>query len=210
VYGVDARATVLDEDAPTSIVLDDRSPFVLDGAVHLGAGVAAGVEGCRVEVEVVPDCRPVGEPFAVTSVEGTMVRELGGRPALERVRSILDDLEGDERRLAKHGLHLGVVIDESKARFRPRDFAVVDLLGGDPATQVIAVGTEVQLGATVQLVVRDEEVEDRHLRELLGSAAGALLFTNGGREGGRELPGTPVAGMTRAGRTSPTAVLFRP
>jgi small ligand-binding sensory domain FIST len=110
------------------------------------------------------------------------------------------------------------VIDERQAEFGRGDFLIRDVLGADPKTGAVAVGDEVEVGATVQLQVRDADSADEDLRDLLWSrtADGALLFTCNGR--GTSLFGieshdarlvsdaldrAPLAGMSCAGELGP-------
>jgi len=136
-------------------------------------------------------CRPIGTPMTVTKSEGRIIYELAGRPALERLVELLESLNADERALAQRGIHLGRVIDEHKIEFDRGDFLIRTVLGGDREVGAIAVGDDVDIGATVQFQVRDAESADHDLRELLAGqrAQGALVFTCNGR--GTHLFGTP-------------------
>ncbi len=64
-------------------------------------------------------------------------------------------------------------------------------MGGDREVGAIAVGDEIEVGATVQFQVRDAVSADEDLRELLTGtrASGALVFTCNGR--GTHLFGRP-------------------
>ena len=99
-------------------------------------------------------CRPVGSPFAVTRGEGNIVHELGGRPAVDRLRQLLASLDQHEQAAAGGG-KVGQVIDEHKASFDRGDFLVRGLLGADPETGSIAVGDSVEVGQTLQFHIRD-------------------------------------------------------
>ena len=100
-------------------------------------------------------------------------------------------LPEDERGLLRHGLHVGVVVDEHKSDFRRGDFLVRNLLAADERTGSLAVGEFVDVGQTVQFHVRDADAADEDLRLMLRNVAGdgALLFTCNGR--GRHLFGSP-------------------
>lgn len=192
--------------------------LLLDGDVFSDGAVAVVVGGVPVDTVVSQGCRPIGSPMAVTSGEGSIVRELAGRPALERVQEVLGSLAPEELSLARQGLHLGRVIDERKADYGRGDFLVRNLLGADREAGAVAVGDEVELGATVQLQVRDAASADEDLRLLMAdrTADAALVFTCNGR-GTRlfgvadhdasvvadSLDGAPVAGMSCAGEVGP-------
>jgi small ligand-binding sensory domain FIST len=192
--------------------------LVLDGHVLTDGAVAVVIGGVGVSTVVSQGCRPIGDPMVVTSADGTMIKELAGRNALEKVQETLRQLHPDDIELAQRGLHLGRVIDERKVDFERGDFLIRDVLGADPSTGAVAVGDQVEVGATVQLQVRDAESADEDLRHLLWARAAdtALLFTCNGR--GTHLFGTedhdakaladaldrvPVAGMSCAGELGP-------
>lgn len=166
------------------LVLDDG--HFTDGAVGallppmpaLGAVVSQG-------------CRPIGVPMTVTKSDGRVIYELAGRPALERLVELLENLEPADRALAQRGIHLGRVIDEHKIDFDRGDFLIRTVLGGDRDAGAIAVGDDVDVGSTVQFQVRDADSADQDLRELLAGrrARGALVFTCNGR--GTHLFGRP-------------------
>jgi small ligand-binding sensory domain FIST len=200
-FPVDQLLEQLTEEAPTLRVAGGmasaaRGPggnrLVLDGAVTADGAVGALLPaGASVTTVVSQGCRPIGDPMTVTRSEGQVVYELAGRPALERLVELLGSLSEEERALAQQGIHLGHVIDEHKAEFTRGDFLIRNVLGGDRDAGAIAVGDDVQLGATVQFQVRDASSADEDLRELLAGehAASALVFTCNGR--GMRLFGQP-------------------
>jgi small ligand-binding sensory domain FIST len=139
---------------------------------------------------VAQGCRPVGDPYTTTRAEGNVIYELGGRPAMARLRELAAALPGPDRELLAQGVHLGMVIDEYQAEPGQGDFLVRGIAGADPESGAIAVGDEVQVGQTVQFHVRDARSADEDLRRTLDRertalagrrAAGALLFTCNGR-----------------------------
>ena len=193
------------------LVVDDQ--VVSDGAV--GAVLGSGVDVAAV---VSQGCRPIGEPFVITKAEGNIVYELAGRPALERLQDVASGLDEQDRQLLAQGVHLGRVIDESKATFDAGDFLIRNVLGGDPSNGAIAVGDLVNVGETAQFQVRDAASADDELNRMLAGrlAQGALLFTCNGRGtrlfGRRDhdaeivaehVPRAAVAGMFCAGELGP-------
>jgi small ligand-binding sensory domain FIST len=164
---------------------------VLDGGA-VGVALVGPVE---VRAVVSQGCRPVGAPFAVTSGEGNVVHELGGRPAVDRLRQMLAALDPREHELLRGGgLQVGQVIDEHKASFDRGDFLVRGLLGADPETGSIAVADSVEVGQTLQFHVRDAASAHEDLELLLAPVAGwqprgVLLFSCNGR--GRQFFGEP-------------------
>jgi len=193
--------------------------LVIDDVLH-DRGAVLVLLGPDVPVDVVVSqgCGPVGQPFTVTRAERNMLMELAGRPALERVQETLAGLGESDRAAAARGLHLGRVVDDHKLDFDRGDFLVRNVLGADRENGAVAVGDEVEVGATVQLHVRDADSADADLRLLLDGHDGdaALVFTCNGR--GMQLFGEPhhdaavvaetvgttaVAGMFCAGEVGP-------
>lgn len=160
--------------------------LVHDQEVHDSGAVGVVLSGdVALRAIVSQGCRPIGESYVVTKAEGNVIKELAGRPPLERLQQTVAKLAPSERVLASEGLHVGLVIDEQKEWFGRGDFLIRAVVGGEPDEGWIAVGDEVEVGRTVQFHVRDAETADEDLRELLltvGPApAGALLFTCNGR-----------------------------
>ena len=229
-FAHDALLQRLDADHPGlpvvgGLALAGRGPgsnrLVLDDQV-LSEGAVGVVFGPSVAVTAVVSqgCRPIGNPLVVTRAEGSVVYELAGKPALERLGELAEDLPEDERQLLYHGVHLGRVINEHKAEFGRGDFLIRAVMGGDPQSGAIQVGDRIELGATTQFQVRDAEAADEDLRQLVdGQEADAvLLFTCNGRGTNlfgpthpdhdaalitQGLDGAPLAGMFCAGEIGP-------
>jgi len=166
--------------------------FVGDQAFAEGA-VGVVVRGARMLTVVSQGCAPVGPDLVITDAEGSTVRELAGRPALERLREVVATLGPHERELAGEGLLVGLVIDENQPDYRRGDYLVRGVHGGDPETGVLHVGERVRIGQTLRFHVRDAASADddlraalRRAREELGGPApsGGLVFTCNGRGSG--------------------------
>lgn len=150
--------------------------------------VGVGVTGA---VPVVSQgCRPVGPEMTVTAAEGTIIAELAGRPALERVREVVLGLSPDDRLLVEDGVLAGLVIHENRPDHGQGDFLIRGILGADPGSGSIMVGEEVRVGQTVRLQVRDTGSANDDLRRALASVrsgmgddtpGGALVFSCNGR-----------------------------
>lgn len=143
--------------------------------------------GPQIKSIVSQGCRQIGKTYIVTRSERNMVIELGGKPALERLQETWQEISGDDQRLVQHGLHVGIVMNEYKDKFRSGDFLVSNVLGVDQETGGIAVGNIVRTGQTIQFHVRDAASADEELRLMLSRETGdqktdaALLFTCNGR-----------------------------
>jgi small ligand-binding sensory domain FIST len=166
--------------------------LVLDGDVSAEGAVGVRLDGApRVRAVVSQGCRPVGRAYIVTGADDGVVRELGGKPAIERLAEVAGALSDDDRQLLARGLHVGLVVDEHQAEFDRGDFLVRNVLGASREDGSIRVGTDVAVGQTLQFQVRDAAAADEDLRALLAGvdARAALLFTCTGR--GSRLFGTP-------------------
>jgi small ligand-binding sensory domain FIST len=198
--------------------------LICDQEVVLEGAVGVTLSGVDVRPCVSQGARPIGPEMAITAAEANVIHELASRPALERLKTAITELDAGERALAAAGLLIGIVIDENRPEYERGDFLVRGLLGADEETGSIAVGERVRVGQTVRLQVRDAGSADEDLREalarlsgeLLGPPAGALLFTCNGRGSqmfqvpdhdaaalDRALGGAPAAGFFCAGEIGP-------
>lgn len=197
----------------------DRNRLVLDDAVH-DDGAVALVLGPGVAHPVVSQgCRPIGEPWVITDADGQLVRSLGGRPAMERLSTVIEALSEDERVIAARGLHAGLVANDRQEHFEQGDFLIRGVLGADRSTGAIAIGDLAEVGTVLQFQVRDQDSASRELDRLLSPVEGrsALVFTCNGRgshlftvpshdaERVQRQVGPAVAGMFCAGELGPIA-----
>jgi small ligand-binding sensory domain FIST len=141
----------------------------------------------RVDSLVSQGCRPIGDKLVVTSAEGNLIYELGGKPALDQLRRIFNQLPTHEQELVRQGLHIGRVVSEYQDEFHMGDFLVRNVSGIDRETGVIAVGDFIRPGQTIQFHLREEKAATAELRQLLSQCPSnpppqaALLFTCNGR-----------------------------
>ena len=200
-FPVDAFLEQLATDRPDITVLGGlasaaRGPggnrLVLDEELAADGAVGVLLDAGSVTTVVSQGCRPIGDPMIVTRAERSMIYEMAGQPALERLNELVGTLSPADRTLMSRGLHMGVVVDETKPEFTRGDFLVRNVLGADRDNGAIAVGDEVAIATTVQFHVRDAETADEDLRSLLATAEAAdaaLVFTCNGR--GTHLFGDP-------------------
>jgi small ligand-binding sensory domain FIST len=200
--------------------------FVGDEVVDADA-VGVRFDGVNLQPCVSQGAIPIGPELTVTACEGNVILQLAGRPAYERIQSVVSGLPRDEQDLLGRagGVLLGLVVDANKPDYLQGDFLVRPLLGADRRNGAVAVGAMVRLGQVVRLHVRDADSAARDLRRSLaerraalgpGPAAGALVFACNGR--GRAmfgvegqdagtvadvLAGAPAAGFFAAGEIGP-------
>jgi small ligand-binding sensory domain FIST len=168
--------------------------LVCNGDVRTNGAVAVLLDDeVGVRTVVSQGCRPIGQPFTITKAERNLVIELAGQSAISRLQEVAAAVPDEERALLRNGLHVGLVVDEHKIDFERGDFLVRNLVGADERTGGIAIGEFVEVGQTMQFLVRDARAADEDLKVMLrdvrGDADGALLFTCNGR--GTHLFGTP-------------------
>jgi small ligand-binding sensory domain FIST len=197
-FPVDGFIRRLEEDHPGLTVLGGMaSGGTRPGANTLVVGPrtydsgAVGVVvrgGVRIRPVVSQGCRPIGRPLVITRAQENVIVELGGRPALERLREIFVSLDEADQALVRSSLHVGRAACEYRDRFDRGDFLVRNVLGADPESGVIAIGDVVRTGQTVQFHVRDSASAGEDLRRLLlrereagAQPVGALIFTCNGR-----------------------------
>lgn len=205
-------------ERPGQAVLIDDDMVHRDGLV--GLALSGPIE---VRSVVSQGCRPIGDPFVITRAEKHIIHELGGKPALEQLKTVVASLSPEETELVQQALFVGRVINEYQAHFKRGDFLIRNLMGIDPDSGAIAVADVMRVGSTIQFHVRDRDSADEDLREMLAGAvgrrrpAGALMFTCNGR-GTRMWPEpnhdvevfqqmcggeVPVAGFFAAGELGP-------
>ncbi len=197
----------------TRLYLDGRS--VDRGAVGV---LFSGAPG---QVVVSQGCRPVGPEMVVTAVDGNVVLELAGAPALRKLREVLAGLTPQERLSFGGGPQLGVAMDEYQDEHEIGDYLIRAVIGIDEQREAVAVGDVVDVGRTVRFQLRDAEAARHDLRMRLApaeDAAGALLISCNGRGPGMFgsadsdvnlvtecLGGVPVAGLFAGGEIGPVS-----
>lgn len=199
--------------------------LIIDDQVHHDGAVGVLLApGATARPLVSQGCRPVGEPMIVTRVDGPVLLELAGQPALDRLLAVGHSLDDEDRVTFESGPQVGIVVDEGLSVFSTGDFLLRGIVGVDPDRRGVAIGDRVTAGTTVQFHQRDATSADEELRRLLARAGdgvapeceqGALVFTCNGRGSrlfGRpdhdaelvaEVVGPAVAGMACAGEIGP-------
>jgi len=163
--------------------------FVNDQTVEFGAVGAVIYGGPQIRSVVSQGCRPIGTHYIVTKADQNIIHELGGVPPLARLRELLPKLPQHDQQLLRHGLHVGIVMNEYQASFARGDFLISNVMGADQDDGSIAIGNSIRVGQTVQFHVRDAATADEDLNQLLDAdklahataPRAALLFSCNGR-----------------------------
>ncbi len=163
-----------------------KNMLVFNGEVLREGVVGLALAGIKVHGAVSQGCRPIGKPFIITSGEHNIVQQLGGKPPLGQLKSVLASLSPEDEVLAQESLLVGRVIDEYKETFQRGDFLIHNITGADRRTGAIAVAGPVKVGSTIQFHVRDAASADEDLREALApyhdaDVRAALVFSCNGR-----------------------------
>lgn len=169
-----------------------QARFVLNGTQYTqGAIGLLFPEDVPVQTRVAQGTRAIGAPLVVTKAESSYLVELAGKPAVERMRELLEALEPRERSLVATNLYLGRVVDENRLEYDSNNFVTQRVIGADPSGGTLALRDHVEVGQIVQFHVPDAQGADQNLRSALDGLAGrgALLFTSVAR--GIELFGYP-------------------
>lgn len=183
--------------------------------VHFEGGVVAALPGVHARTLVSQGCVPIGPDMVITAGGGNRIDELAGVPAYEKIMAVLD--EERARPTSPSGLVLGgIVVNENVPDYTRGDFLVRAIHGRDVESGGVVVGTDVRVGQTFHLQVRDATTADEDLHQTLrairdstsGAARAALIFTCNGR--GRRLFGTPDhdVGLVTDVLRVPTAGMF--
>jgi small ligand-binding sensory domain FIST len=179
---------------------DQPAALFAHGDVLQGGGIVVALQGAiEVKALVSQGCRPVGEPVIVTRARGNVIKELNaGRPA-EVLRRIYDGLNPRDLARFNTSMFLGVDLgDDSRSRYGRGDFLMRNILGIDPDSGALAVDAQIQQYQVVQFHIRDPDMAENQLTELLRDfvradpspqVRGGLLFSCFGR--GERLFGVP-------------------
>ena len=171
--------------------------LILGEETHCSGLVGVALSGnLDLDTIVAQGCRPIGEPMFVTRSRGNILLELDGRRPLEVLYELHQSLDDHSRRLFRHSLFLGVMIEGARKDFSAGDFLVRNLVGADDQSGALVVGGALNGGLVVQFHLRDARASADELDQLLAGyaargrhPAGSLLFSCLGR--GRNLYGRP-------------------
>jgi len=220
----DARPAMPVLGGLASAATEGSACLLLDSDIVDEGAVAVSLRGVEVLPCVSQGAAPVGPEMTVTGAEGNVVSELASKPALDRLREVIEDRDHREQALAAEGLLLGIVIDENQPEYERGDFLVRPIIGVDPATGAVAVGSSMRVGQTVRIHVRDASSASDDLRDALSTralalgdagAAGTLVFSCNGRgsqmfdepshDAGlvADVLGAPAGGFFAAGEIGP-------
>jgi small ligand-binding sensory domain FIST len=185
--------------------------LILDDRVYRAGLVGVSIRGpVRIDTVVSQGCRGIGNNWIITKARKNVILQLGGRPALQVVREMVEELPEDDKTLLEKGLFLGLVINEYKDRFGRDDFLIRNVVGVDEYHDAVAINAIVRTGQTVRFHLRDAKTADEDLGLLLDAQQlrepplGAMLVSCNSR-GSRlfQRPHHDAAMVTRAFSSAP-------
>jgi small ligand-binding sensory domain FIST len=143
--------------------------WVFLNGVHFQEGLVGVALTGDIEFDIIVSqgCRPVGKPYVITKAEGNVLYELAGRPSLEVVRELIQDLSPKDRKLAEFSLSVGLVMNEQQSVFKRGDFLIRNLVGFDPDANSLMIGANLKVGQTLQFQVRDADTSAEDLEHFL-------------------------------------------
>ncbi len=158
-----------------------ESRLLLGSDVMTDGAVACWLQGeLQIRTVVSQGCRPIGEPYVVTSSEHNQILQLRGEPAMVRLKEVFERLPTRDQQLVESGLQVGRVVSEYQESFDQGDFLVRNVVGIDPETGSIGVADYIRPGTTVQFHVRDSRTADAELVQLLGGLTRTRSLLQGG------------------------------
>jgi len=228
----EACARGLDRAFPASTVVGGLASGMMEpgmarllgnGEVHRSGGMLLALSGNVVIDSVLAQgCRPIGDPLFVTASDGNLINELDGRRPKDLLTSLFATLDETDRTRFGDALCIGLALPGPRQTVGAGDFLMRNVLGLDPDSGALWIGSRIAPNAIVQFHLRDgaaasEELEKRLAASLAGDLPphAALLFACAGR--GRNMFGVsghdsgtlrrmidiPVAGMFSAGEIAP-------
>jgi small ligand-binding sensory domain FIST len=153
--------------------------LALSGNLHADSIVAQG-------------CRPIGDPMFVTACHGNLLRELDGQAPRDVLAAAYEKLSTRDRELVGNSLFIGLALPNQGPTIQAGDFLIRNVLGMDPQSGALWIGTPLEANSIVQFHVRDalssaqdlERALARYRGQHYATPAGALLFSCVGRGAG--------------------------
>ena len=169
------------------------------------------------EIGVAQGCQPIGKPREVTKVDGQVIFELDGEPALENFKGTLQLLTQDDIRRSGGTVFVGIAMDDTNKNPTRGDFLIRNLVGISEEHAALAISEEVKVGQLVQFHLRNPAAAAEEIEAIVAqlaektreqSPAFGLYFNCLGRGKGlygvtnhdiniiqKQFPGLPVIGF---------------
>jgi small ligand-binding sensory domain FIST len=119
------------------------------------------------EIGVAQGCQPIGKPREVTRVDGRVIFELDGEPALESFKGTLQLLTQDDIRRSGGTVFVGIAMDAENRNPTQGDFLIRNLVGINEQHAAIAVSEEVTEGQLIQFHLRNPAAAAEEIRAII-------------------------------------------
>lgn len=144
---------------------------IADGLVEGGCSGVSFSDSVTVATRLTQGCSPLGAKHEITSCQQNVIITLDGRPALDVFKEdIGETLARDLNRIGGH-VFAGLPIPGSDTG----DYLVRNLVGIDPANNLIAIGELVQQGSSVMFCMRDTRTANEDMTRMLDSIRKGLF-----------------------------------
>ncbi len=144
---------------------------VADGVMEGGFSGVSFSDSVTVATRLTQGCSPIGAKHVVTQSQQNVIVSLDGRPALEVFKEdIGETLARDLNRIGGQ-IFAGLPIPGSDTG----DYLVRNLVGIDPANQLIAIGEMVQQGSNIMFCRRDTRTANEDMTRMLESIRQGLF-----------------------------------
>jgi small ligand-binding sensory domain FIST len=140
-----------------------------------------------IDVIVSQGCRPIWQPFTITSAHKNTIFSLDNKPPLDLIQDLIMELSEEERNLLQNGLFVGRAVRGTKDSLGRGDFLIRGVMGVDRENGAISIADSVMEGELIQFHLRDALTAQEDLEMMLvpqmfcEPPSGALLFTCNGR-----------------------------
>ena len=123
------------------------------------------------EIGVAQGCQPFGKPREVTKVDGRVLFELDGEPALENFKQTLQLLTPDDIRRSGGTVFVGIAMDPENRDPTRGDFLIRNLVGINEEHAALAISEEVREGQLVQFHLRNPIAAAEEIEAIIGKLA---------------------------------------
>ena len=157
----------------TSGMLEPGAARLVGGdEVHRTGGMLLALSGnVSIDPVLAQGCRPVGDPLFVTGCDGNLIAELDGRRPREILTALFADLDEADRARFSDALCIGLALPGPRQTVGAGDFLMRNVLGLDPDSGALWIGSRVVPNAIVQFHLRDGESASEELES--GSRPGS-------------------------------------
>ncbi len=192
-WGLDAaypRSTVVGGLASGARAPGENALFIGQRTYSSGVVGIAVYGDIKVDTVVAQGCRPLGDPMRISRCQRNLLFELDGKPAVEVLDRLFNELTEEEQRAFRLSPMIGIAMDSDRDVFGPGDYLIRNLVGLDRSEGVLALAAMLEGEKVVQFHVRDPAASAQDLAGVLARhrmgeggtrAMGALLFSCLGR-----------------------------